>query len=868
MKQLVLALSLTTALTAAGISQAQAGPAVAAVAAFAANPIGGAVLDFAAGLALEGVGTLIHNLTDPPQKTKGTANVAGVRGSVSVGGDGPISFVMGDRATAGTLVYRGSWGKEGATPNAYYVEERVFSDVPLSVTGLLIEKQHYTVDWDVVPAAQGYPITELTTGGKAYGWFRWADGTQTTADAYLLATFGADPDHPYTNTMIGRGQAKGVLTLRLNAKLFPGGGFPDWSIATDGIALYNVAKDSTAGGSGDHRRDDPSTWEPSNLLPVHIYNAIMGVYWGGEWIWGGQNVEAVRLPASSWIAAIAEADTDVDKADDTTEKQFVGGFEITGDMEPASFIERCLDGCSGRIAEIGGIYKMLCGLPASPVFSFTDDDIVVTREQGFDPFPKIDSGIFNTIFAKYYEPSQGWTTKDIPPIFNAELEAADDGQRLAANVTYEVVNSGTQGQRLNQAALLEGRRWVTHMFGLGPEASELEPLDMVAWTSERLGYSSKKFIIGEMADDESFEQFVTIKEVDPADLGYSAATDEQAMTFPTLDRAGPAPVQVAGYQAFGDSFLDDDGVARRPTIRLRFPGGLDDVEALHVTVRLASSGAIVFDANVPYDAPDDGTTYELKLNGVFIGDTAYQVQFDERPFSARDTIASAWIDVTTPVVPDAVVTGITNGQLNQQLQDAIAFVLGVGDGTMTGLVDRILNELDRVAGGVTENTMASDRDRKAISSVVGQVQAAVVQEATTRADADTALSQFVLEVAAQAASGLAEGLFTVRAESAPAGVSVRLALLARVTTLDDYVETGILIDLESDGGGGYVSKILFKADSIYFTDGDVATIPMVFEDGVLKLNVGNIGTVNAGLIQSTNGLSYWNLGTGAFRIST
>ena len=42
---------------------------------------------------------------------------------------------------------------------------------------------------------------------------------------------------------------------------------------------------------------------------------------------------------------------------------------------------------------------------------------------------------------------------------------------------------------------------------------------------------------------------------------------------------------------------------------------------------------------------------------------------------------------------------------------------------------------------------------------------------------------------------------------------------------------------------------------------------MVFEGGVLKLNVANIGTVKAGRLQNNANTSYFDLNTGAFRIS-
>ena len=59
------------------------------------------------------------------------------------------------------------------------------------------------------------------------------------------------------------------------------------------------------------------------------------------------------------------------------------------------------------------------GTPAAAVYAFTDRDIVVTREQGFQPFPPLDQ-THNGIQASYPEPAAGWTvvrtdTSEVPP---------------------------------------------------------------------------------------------------------------------------------------------------------------------------------------------------------------------------------------------------------------------------------------------------------------------------------------------------------------------------------------------------------------------------------------------------------------------
>src|SRR5690606_11651499 len=235
----------------------------------------------------------------------------------------------------------------------------------------------------------------------------------------------------------------------VNRELFPGQ--MRYLFEPPVLSFYDLRKDTSAGGSGSHRWSDPSTWEPTTNPMVVIYNIIRGIYYGvpgaWEWVFGGQNLPAFRLPASSLMVAMNECDRAIDLADGGTEPQFRCGMEITGEMEPLAVIEELLKSCSGRLAEVGGIFKPVVGVPASSVYSFTDGDILVTREQGFKPFPPLDD-TYNGIEATYPEPLEAWSRKDAPARYSDELETLDGDRRLVAGVNFPAVPYGTQVQRL------------------------------------------------------------------------------------------------------------------------------------------------------------------------------------------------------------------------------------------------------------------------------------------------------------------------------------------------------------------------------------------------------------------------------------
>lgn len=897
LRGLAIALSLSTAIVAAGAGQVQAGPAIAGIAAFAATPIGGVVVNAGISLAFAGGAALIDHLTSADQERPAARPVAGYSGTVPNDPTAPIGFVMGTRAVAGTIVYRGVWGSAGKVQNAYYVEERVLSDVPLGdapgPAKLLVGKKARSIDWNAAPATQGYPIPYFNRDGKDHAWVRFANGTQTTADTYLRAKFGTHPEQPYTAGMIGRGQAKLIVTFRANPKLFKTG-FPEWKAITAGIKLYNIAKDSTRGGSGTHRIDNPATWETSDLLPVHIFNGLMGVRYGSEWVWGGQSTSITQLPAANWIAAIAEANTTVDKVGGT-EKQYVGGMEIAGDMEPASVFEHQLRGCSGRFAEIGGIYKMICGLPASPVMSLSDSSIIISRDQQYEPFPRPEA-TFNALLSKYYEPSAGWQLKDVPERRNDTWIAEDGGYR-PAHTTYEVVTSGTQAQRLDDEAMRDSRRWRTHSLPLPPSASELEPLDMIALSSVRWGYASKTFLLDGIDDEETFEQFATIREVDATDHGsYDPDVDELDMVFPSLDLAPPAAVQMAGYQVFADTVAGDNGAAR-PTIRLRIPGGLDDVAFIRAVVRRDSDQSQVWTGTLPYaQGLADGSTYDVKLGAVVLQLTAYEVEATEIPFSSRDVVSSGWLDVTTGAVPlgPADVSGLTLTTFATEVSGALKYFAETTRAIIEQAQELATMSADEALANYDEHTQirrelqltkedVTARYLEAITVAIGPGSAVASRfellEATVNTTYANALSilDSRVDTVDDTLLGLANAITQVSAGTVAGDVStVRSRMTAQngpggSAEVAWQVFSGTLraasVLLRAPSNPLLPTEFIVDAQAMKFGDfGSGSEInALVYSAGVWKLNVAHIGTVNAGLISMPGGASF-NLGTGVISV--
>ncbi|MEZ2224386.1 carbohydrate binding domain-containing protein [Rhizobium sp. RCC_161_2] len=682
---------------------------------------------------------------------------AGAKLEISMGDDHPMSFVMGSYATAGQRKYAGSWGDDGKTPNAYFTDVIEIGSLPnyageRGLTSVWIDDQEVGVLWEEPhPDGRGYPVQQYRVGSKDYLWIKFLDGAQSGPDAFLTAKFGTDPDRPWKSTMIGLGCQVVILTARYNTDLFSG--IPSGLYQPHPVPLYDIRKDSSAGGNGAHRWDNPATWEPTSNPATMIYNLARGVYYGSEWVYGGQNIAAFSLPAANWMAAANACDAAVTLDDGSHEPAFRAGYEIQCDQQPLDVISELLKGCNGRMAEVGGVFKMLISTPGGAVYSFSDDDIVVTEEQDFQPFPSL-SETYNAIEATYPEPSEKWATKDAPGRYNTDLEVLDGDRRLPAQIQLPAVPFANQVQRVGLAMIQDYRRFRVHQISLPPDAYPLEPNDVVSWTSERNGYAEKKFLVVKVEPQPNFLTVVTLKEVDPADYDWHSGLQLPIATG-WIGPITPPSQPMTGWTVEPATIKDTGGIDRRPAIKISCAPDMDDVERVWVQVRLKESGAVVFDS--------DSTRYESPYSWLISGqwtlpNTDYEARGRYIPKSNRATTWSSWLSVTTPNILIQSGDVLDNAIIAAKIADAAVIASKIMDEAVTNLklADAAVSTAKLQVAAVTAEVLANSA---VISSKLadGAVTAAKLAAAAIDATKFASSIKPVEIVSALPASGNVEG---------------------------------------------------------------------------------------------------------------
>ena len=441
------------------------------------------------------------------------------------------------------------------------------------------------------------------------------------------------------------------IWARFNPKVHTG--LPECLFELDGARLYDPRRDSSVGGAGPQRWDDQGSWsgfgDPANDNPiVQVLNLWLGLRdpVTDGYLWGGRgDILQSDLPSSSWFAAMNECDA-LASGDGGDEAQYRTGLEIlmTEDAEPASAAEEILKGCQGQIAFVAGQWLVKAGPASASVWAFSDDDVIVTSPEDFDPFPGLDA-VFNAVTATYPEPEDGWQPKDAPKRSTRELPRR--GRRPAADRSAAVPGGavplpGAAADALGARgpAPLPPPHAGAAARGARSGAARRRRMDAAPATATTPSSSQ----IDLVEDLPSGCVAVSLREVDPADYDFDGAD-----LLPTSVGFSGRPPRLPWPKSFsvsGVSLPDADGEARYPAIKLDWN---PDVRATGVRWKYRLAGQ---DDTVPQIGGADYGDEDAELYGieVFAGQPL-EVAAGEALVSGWFSDVAAGTTVITPVLP-------------------------------------------------------------------------------------------------------------------------------------------------------------------------------------------------------------------------
>lgn len=864
------------------------GSAVAAVGAWlGTTAIGSFLLKTAVGI---GLNLLAQSLAGKPKDPTFSINT-----TIQGGGDVPRSILLGKTATAGSLVWVNTWGNDGDSKNAYLTQVIALSDLPVNaLTGFYVNNEKVTLQG--AQGSWGWAIPQYRKDGRDCLWIKFYDGTQTAADSFLTNTC-SNNRRSWGSNRVGRGVAYVIITALVSKNMFSG--IPSFKFEVDGAKLYDITKDSSAGGNGAQRWSNPTTWggDGDHLPAVQAYNILRGIEYGNKWLYGLQGVTAARLPAASWVKQINKCRAQVPGAYGL-EPAYRSGGEVPVDAPIATALEAVLTACQGRISEVGGTYEIHIGAPDLPVISFTDDDILSTEEQTFTPFFGLADTI-NGISASYPSPSAGWVTTTAPPLYRTDLEARHGNRRLMSDVPLDFVPYPEQVQRLMKSALLEAQRARRHTLVLPPRFwAYCTPGEYVVWSSERNGYVAKVFRIDGVADKANFDLVIDITEVDPTDYDWDSGSEFRPPIDGDLGPMRPEPMPIISFGASPAIAQDSNGNNRRVGIQLFWDGAVNAVDFVQYELRKTETLAIIY----------SGRTEEVARASVIIApgtlmpNQSYEVRGRYGTYDGNtEFLWSDWIRVITDDIRlgPLDIYPIDIEQLNKDVSDVLKDLNDTGRYVQEEL-DRIgamaveqeagnyfaVQQLRREASVTALNLTASYTELVAVSLGPGSAIATRIETLEVKVDEEiaqavdllttridevdgvvTAQAEALTQLNAEVGNFSAGGLLRITSEATGGSALSRIAFSSYVTAMGATAQAAMWLEAFTSTNNQLLSRIIMNADQLIFTNGVNSQAPMTFINGALALQVANIGEVTAGMIRSPDGKFVINLAEGSLRIS-
>nr|CAD6411172.1 hypothetical protein REQ54_00844 [Rhizobium sp. Q54] len=683
---------------------------------------------------------------------------------------------------------------------------------------------------------QRYEIASGDLAGRiSFAFYR---GTQGAADASLVAN--SNPSGRWTAQHLGSGICYMVVTATYDQEKL--NSFPDFFFEIRGARLYDMRKDSTVGGSGGHRWGDYSTYEFSENPIVMDYNYRRGFSANGD-MFCGMGMAAEDLPIDKYATAANICDEMV-----SGERRYRCSVLLDCDVDHGDNIDGLMQACGGMVIDsVDGSWPLI-GTSQPIVATFTDDDLIVGEAVRFQRRRSM-ADLVNSVGGTYPEPANMWSPAGYDTQTNSSQVALDRRTRDLP-IDFPTVPSKRQANQLAAIYYKENRFEATADIVLRPYFQDIQVGDWVQWNSERYGnrvYIVQSRSIRALTSDGPRNVALSLQERDGSIYAGTGVLP------PVVPIPSGEPVylnELPDWTPIPILAQADDG---RTIAAFRMSWSpFDDVSVTGIQFEWwpTAEPNNRYTKNVQPDV-----TLTLIQEGV-VSETEYG--FRHRLIAPGRVTVWSSVKTATSLASGNADLEVYLGNLNKEVKEQFEKLFQSLD-DLRPLVERLLT-----------NTQLSDATfetmRRRIEAAQGASQAYFEENIAVIASELEAMAVQITDVYAAIDEGFAQGRIEFRAAANQSGVDARFAVALRGSTSDVFKESGFFLELYTVAGVQR-SRFAVMADQFVVTNGATSTLPMVFENGVLKLQIANIGTVTAGLIQSTNGKMVINLSSAFISIS-
>ena len=262
-----------------------------------------------------------------------------------------------------------------------------------------------------------------------------------------------------------------------------------------GKPVYDPRKDTTAGGDGEQRATDSSTWAWSDNPILCTYDYIRN--------YGYRPIPLRRIPWDFAALTANYCDTVVEYTDtngDTqSERRFTCNGVINSTLKPGDSLKYLLSSSGARIYRPGGkiyIKPAMYGGPST--VTLTPDDFV--EQPNYQPH-RPEKEKTNLVRGEYVEPDLKYQVTDAPVTFGANY-AQDDGTELDSNLKLYFTNRSTIAQRLQKRQLERSQAGFTSQVSLQGIRLDVVPGAVLRYVDTQTGVD-REFIVQDYRVDVS-----------------------------------------------------------------------------------------------------------------------------------------------------------------------------------------------------------------------------------------------------------------------------------------------------------------------------------------------------------------------------
>ncbi|MEP6277366.1 hypothetical protein [Hyphomonas sp.] len=479
----------------------------------------------------------------------------------------------------------------------------------------------------------------LPGNSEARCWMTFYDGRpDQTADSYLVSAAST-----WTTNHRLRGVAYIIIEHLWDSDLPESF---DYRFGGEGALLYDRRKDTTAGGTGSHRWDDPSTWEYSAnaMVAADHYRSGIRIMSGSNAMWFGVGEAVDAVPYSEFEELADHCDEDVALKTVGTQKRYEVNGLLSADDDHAKNLQKIAEQMAARAIDQGGRISIRPPIVRTPVITLTDGDVVRDSESQADPGAGLDDMV-NTISGRFINPDNDYKRDDFPAVQVSDYVDDDNGE-ISDTLNLDLEISAERAQRIAKLTIEDSRRVFELEETYGASARVIAPGEWFVRESVIRGFPDGKTFIAEDVErfiDGSIR--VRAQEVDPDQLVWDEETAVDLSVppaFPSVSRddlSNPAVTITPGQ-------VGESGDVTWPGLKLEFDYGTDPVpsETQIEVARDDGTGAPDYDYEVQTETVPAGAAY-VWLSSILQPGVAYVIRI-RSVYDGRHSEWSDWVQFT------------------------------------------------------------------------------------------------------------------------------------------------------------------------------------------------------------------------------